>query len=764
MSIDSLLTELNARQRQAACIPRQHALVLAGAGTGKTKTIVARAAYLISTGTPPHRIQIMAFTRRAAAEIVERVKMHLGDAALGLNASTFHAWCMHLIHRAPQAFGCKGYSVIDDDDQLMLFRVLRGTKKPDGLPNASQIHHLYSLARNTLKSLDATLQEHAPEAYKHKDAIGKIMLGYEAKKRERRYLDYDDILDVVAQRLETSLETRSWLANHYDHLLVDEMQDTNPLQWKLINPLREHVTLYCVGDDAQSIYGFRGADFRNVQAFSSRVEKSVTLKLEDNYRSTQQILDTANWLLSRSPLNYEKNLSGVRGPGKQPHLHTFSNEWEEANWITEDILKRRGEGAEWRNHMILVRSSYAARALQASLLAKNIPYDFIGGAKLLESAHVRDLLSVLRLVANPKDEIGWMRFLTLWKGVGEVTATDLIGHLMLAEDLGECIKIISDEPKLPKAAINTVAIVRDFQNDVANAITKAFDALEEQLAGKYRNQDWEKRRGDFSVVEKLAKKHSSILEFIEEYVLDPVYDTQRFRADDRDGVTVITIHSAKGTEREVCYVLNVSPHAYPTSHAIGNPDKVEEERRVLYVALTRAKDELIVTRHAPNGSDGFSLWARSDHSPDEDGPETYFFNLLPEGLFEEHLHQGQTPPTLSVAPDAKEEFHVGIKIDDESQCLTSAEAVLDIAARHLQKLYQMNLTKLWTDYLNAKDKRVFALNQCGVNPNCLSFFLFKKQLMKPEYELQKLDFQGGVVSLDKYFDRLEVEWKRLSRS
>ena len=312
MTIDALLAELNVQQRIAATIERQHALILAGAGTGKTKTVIARAAYLISSGTPAHRIQIMAFTRRAASEIVARVKMYLGNAAQGLNASTFHAWCMHLIHCAPQAFGCKGYSVIDQEDQQLLFKRLRGIRKQRGLPTASEIHDLYSLARNTLQSLDYVLQEHEPEAYKYKDQIAKIMLGYEEKKRERRYLDYDDILDIVAQRLEISADTRNWVASLYDHILIDEMQDTNPLQWKLISPLKEQVTLYCVGDDAQSIYGFRGADFRNVHSFSCRVPGSIILKLEDNYRSTQEILDVSNWLLARSPLGYTK-LSALFG-------------------------------------------------------------------------------------------------------------------------------------------------------------------------------------------------------------------------------------------------------------------------------------------------------------------------------------------------------------------------------------------------------------------------------------------------------------------
>jgi hypothetical protein len=226
-----------------------------------------------------------------------------------------------------------------------------------------------------------------------------------------------------------------------------------------------------------------------------------------------------------------------------------------------------------------------------------------------------------------------------------------------------CLKLLSKEPKVPKRAIEAVTILRDFQNDVAKAVSKAYQAMEELLADRYKNQEWEKRRGDFPLVEKLAKKHSAILEFIEEYVLNPVYETVRSPREDQDRVVIITIHSAKGTEREVCYVMNVSPQAYPTSHAVNHFDRTEEERRVLYVALTRAKDELIVTRHAPRGSEGYNLWAHSNHSAEEDVIETYFFNSLPEGLFQEHVHY-QSPPSFPCgAPKAKGGLQVGIRID-----------------------------------------------------------------------------------------------------
>lgn len=647
MGIEAILTELNEQQKIAACMPNNHALILAGAGSGKTKTIIARAAYLISSGTPAHRIHILTFTRRSASEIVERVKLHLGDAAQGLRASTFHTWCISLMRSAPKAFGYKGFSIIDRDDQLQLFKVVRGKRGKSEVPTAAQICDLYSYARNTGTTLDTTLIKKSPEFHHQKQLIGEIMLAYESRKRERHYLDYDDILDVVAQQITKSPETREWVCAQYDFLLVDEMQDTNPLQWKLLNPLRESVTLFCVGDDAQSIYGFRGADFRNVHSFTSRVENSVLLKLEENYRSTQEILDVSNWLLSQSDLEYGKKLVAVRGKGKKPQLHTFLNEWEEGRWIAEDILNRHELGLEWRNHMVLVRSGFAGRVVEGSLLAKEIPYRFIGGTKLLESAHVRDLLSALRVVGNPQDEIAWMRFLTLWQGIGEVKATQIINKILSVSDINSILGLLKKDLKVPAQATEVIKIVKRFECEVSRSVSNAFKAMEELLGEKYKNQEWDKRRRDFTLVERLAEKHTSILGFMEEYLLDPVHGTQVEKKEDDDVVTVITIHSAKGTECEVCYVINVSPGASPSPYAIGDADEIEEERRVLYVAMTRAKDELIITRR------GFSAWAQSEDSNDDIVKETYFLNSAPKKLFKEKIHKrqpwrgGPDAPTVS---------------------------------------------------------------------------------------------------------------------
>jgi DNA helicase-2/ATP-dependent DNA helicase PcrA len=683
MSITSLISELNESQKIAASMPRQHALILAGAGCGKTKTIVARAAYLIANGTPANRIQILTFTRRSASEIVERVCMNLGDSAESLRASTFHTWCISLIRSAPEAFGCKHYSIIDRDDQEQVFKLVNKTEKTSQIPNAKTLCNIYSLARNTLQPLSVVLLKENPIYFEQKEKIAQIMLAYEAKKRERQYLDYDDILDIVAQTIRTSERVNSWVGSQYDYFLIDEMQDTNPLQWSLLEPLKKRVTLFCVGDDAQSIYGFRGADFKNVHSFSERVQGSVILKLEQNYRSTQEILDVSNWLLSESKLNYGKKLVAVRGHGNSlPALHTFADEWEEGRWIADDLVKRRIAGANWEQHMILVRSGYAARKIEVALLAAEIPYKFIGGMKLLESAHIKDVLSALRVIGNPRDEIGWMRFVTLWQGVGEVTANMLIEKIFSAKTIDECISILKNSEKNLTVASNVLDSIKQNKNNVSLAIKEASKIMEPMLAEKYGKKDsknWDKRKGDFKIIENLAKKHTSILEFISEYLLDPIYGSAITLQEDKNVVTMITVHSAKGTECEVCYVVNVSTGAYPSAWSVGNEDDIEEERRVLYVAMTRAKNELILTRQ------GYRTWTMANpvikevkkdpasnkdyaqicNEDVDDELESYFLNALPAGLFNEQIHVREAFNYSSVPIiENKQPIHVGILLDE----------------------------------------------------------------------------------------------------
>ena len=629
---------LNKEQNSAATWEGGHVLILAGAGCGKTKTIIARAQFLIEYITTAERVQILTFTRKSASEIVERVKNKLGDKANNLKASTFHTWCMSLIRKSPDLFGCRGFSVIDRDDQLTLLRLARSSSdkaKNPLIPRPSDLCDIYSYGRNVGCSLRQAIELKAPESIDEFDEIAKIIRSYEDKKEARKYLDYDDILDVVATQFNNYPKILDWVSSNFTDLLIDEFQDTNPLQWKLISPLIPKLRLFCVGDDAQSIYGFRGADFESIHKFKEKVEGSTVLKLSVNYRSTQEILDLSNWLLNKSNLNYEKNLISDRGPGIVPKIETFTNEWEEASWIIDNLKENRSEGDRWDQNMILCRTAYSARAVEGALIESKIPYKFIGGRKLFESAHVKDVLSALRIIANPQDDLGWMRYLPLWGGVGDKTASDALSQISKNDSLDRCIEILKSYPKISKEALS---ILKEGANGetTEECFKTCADGLYKVLENKYKNKNWEQRLKDFDVIERLSQTTTSILEFLEAYILEPIYLTEALpKGSEDDVVTVITIHSAKGAECKRCYVINVSPGSYPLTRAFSSGANIEEERRVLYVALTRAKDELIVTR-----SGGFSAASSSSKIKiDDQMYERYFLSDLKDELFTNNDHR-----------------------------------------------------------------------------------------------------------------------------
>ena len=662
MSLASLIDELNPQQKQAATTESQHSLVLAGAGCGKTKTIVARAAYLIDQGIPANQIQILTFTRRSASEIVARVELALGEQAKGLRASTFHTFCMYLLRRVPKAFGLEQFSIIDRDDQLMMFRLIRGKddkKNPNQLPKPQELCDLYSFARNTRQKLSDALEKQHPEHLAFKDQIAEIMKEYETRKRARSFLDYDDILAIVASALDQSDGLADYVASLCKHMLVDEMQDTNPLQWALLEPLKDKVSLFCVGDDAQSIYGFRGADFENIHHFKDRVPNAQVFKLEQNYRSTQEILDLSNWLLDQSEIQYNKRLDAHRGEGVKPRMHIFPNEFDEAKWIAIDIKERHYlQGSKWSDHMVLVRSSFAARHIEAACIAANAPYRFIGGMKLLETAHVKDLLSLLRVIANPLDDIAWMRFLTLWNGVGDVGASRLAQQLLLEPEFDLIFDKLEKFGRIPAETVLIMKQMTVLKQEVQACVSLGIQAIEAQLAENYK-KDWNRRQGDFELVKQLASKHNQLGEFLEEYVLDPVSISEIERQSDSDVVTLITIHSAKGTEQKVCYVVNVTPGQYPHARAQGDFNDVEEERRVLYVALTRAQNELILTKQ------NLSLWARDVIDEQGRKVESYFLNDLTRNLCSMETHHKPRQQTVKSALIERQSINLdfGINLD-----------------------------------------------------------------------------------------------------
>lgn len=670
------MEEYNKEQQEAINFNGKHLLLLAGAGTGKTKTIVGRAAYLIEKGIPAEKIQILTFTKRAASEIVERVKANIaGRDAHALNGSTFHSWCNQLITNFPNLFGASNFTVIDADDQLSLMKMACGNEnqgygkmriKPQ------KILDLFSFARNTRINLTETLRrqmfngkidsETSEEIEEIRPELELLIREYQKLKVQQKYLDYDDLLIVVGNRLNKDEEARKILSKAFEYILVDEMQDTNPLQWFLLAPFENICKLFCVGDDAQSIYSFRGADFKNIHSFKDRVSDSEIKKLDKNYRSTQEILDISNWLLDKSPILYNKKLHAHRGPGKKPVILNVANQFEEANYIAQKILKDFQEGGKgFSDFLILSRSQYYTKPLQAVFLQKKIPYETYGGRKFLEAAHIKDVIAILRVINNPLDQIAWMRYLTFVHGIGAVRASNYLKEILSTDTSqlsGEILKSIIPGAEGEKIKTYYDAVSENKHN-VKVSVSKLYEAMELDLALKYP-KDWqEKRKGDFPVLEMLAEHYSSLGEFITEGILDnssslggnhTLEGSKIKTTEHKEHVIISTVHSAKGLEADVCFVLNVSPKSYPSSYSLGSTEEIEEERRVLYVALTRAKNELIITR-TTNSLNAY----HSDTTADFDDPEVnsaYFLEDLPEHLVtQESPELGYQRPKDATAPN-----------------------------------------------------------------------------------------------------------------
>lgn len=630
------MDSLNEQQKYAATFKGKHLLVLAGAGTGKTRTIIARAKYLIQSGVNPKRILILSFTRKSAAEIVERISIELPTTkSEGLIGSTFHSWCMAIIQNNPDIFPQASYTLLDREDQESCFRLLCGRKwghknKYDEKVAPKSIVDIYSYMANAQCSLSDAIRmkmyNNAPETLNVDDdneVLKGVIVMYLDYKRSRKYIDYDDILLIVSKYLKRNEELRKHIAGLYDHILVDEMQDTNPLQYELLSSFYEDCHLFCVGDDAQSIYAFRGADFNTIHKFSDIVTGAEVCKLTINYRSTQEILDLANWVIGNSPLNYDKKLIANRGNGEMPQILHWRDEWEEAENIALTLLDEfKIHGKKWGDNLVLSRSSWGMRKVEGSLIKHKIPYRIFGGSSLMQSRHIRDVVAPMRIVSNYLDEIAWSRYLQLWEGIGPVASAKIIGKVINEKNLDDCLFSLM-EMNLQKEIADTLVQISNLQFDPANAITEALGVMFGRLKQIYKDE-WEWRKDDFPILSEVAKKTGSISEFVSEYILDPqldLYAKDGGKVDDR--VILSTIHSAKGLEAENVFLVNASSKSYPTPKAVLNgEDAIEEERRCLYVALTRAKNKLRVYRDM-----------QSIHVSNSD-EQFYFLNEVPLELFE----------------------------------------------------------------------------------------------------------------------------------
>lgn len=602
---------LNNEQRMAASYGGKNLLVLAGAGTGKTRTIIARAIYLIEHGEDPTRIKILSFTKKSANEIVNRIKVESNNnpRAEQLSGSTFHSWCMDIISTYPQLFHAEKYTCIDAEDRELAFKLIMGRvcgKKRIKLNQRciltpDDIQEIFSYAVNTKKNLSDSIRikknikgddkEVLDSVLKIKEICESVIKEYINYKKERRYIDYDDMLNIVAVGLKKNEQLRYVVASKYSHILVDEAQDTNPLQWLLLESFYKDCHLFCVGDDAQSIYAFRGADFKSIHSFEERIPNGEIYKLSRNYRSTQEILDLSNWLLNQSQEKYDKDLVSERGTGKKPTIYYLDSDWEEAEIVTSIIQKGYVEDGRYHDFLVLSRGIYAARKVEAACIQKNIPYAIFGGTSLMKSAHVRDVISALRIISNYRDELAWTRYLLLWQGIGEVSAARIISNVLEQESLTNSIACIRSMLPLGTEAYDTLIELMDVADCPKAAIDIAVKHMDQRLQQRYDN--WDYRKHDFDALKLVAQKCSDISSFITEYIIDPAAELSGKDPvkTPLDTIIISTIHSAKGLEAKHCFIINVTPKSFPSSQAV-TEDEIEEERRCLYVAMTRAKDYL----------------------------------------------------------------------------------------------------------------------------------------------------------------------------
>lgn len=637
------LSSLNEEQQKAVTFSGKHALVIAGAGTGKTRTIIHRAVYLLSQGVRPDKILILSFTRKSAREIVERIKQFQdAGSVLNLSGQTFHSWCSQIIKNNPQVFEQYDYTLLDSEDVDSLFKLLFTQKyknnKTVDQKLYSKIQSVYSYMLNTRKPLIEAIKiqecgnmsgdETEKYIKDNEDVFKEIMRDYIAYKKKNKLFDYDDLLYITANGLAQNEEARKFISSKYEHILVDEFQDTNPLQYQLLESFYDNCHLFCVGDDAQSIYAFRGADFKSMHNFTKIVPNSSKLYLNTNYRSTQEILDISNWLLEQSSIDYNKHLKAYRGQGAKPVIEYVYDEYSEANSVTDKILLYfMNKNIDYSSHMVLSRTLSGLRQVEGACVMKKIPYKIYGGSSLMKSRHIRDVVSAMRIIANYKDGLAWHRYLQLWNKIGPATAVNLSEYMVNADNLEQALEILKTK-KIDKRVWEVLEAAFPYSSSPSEMITKILTLMDLRFAEIYKEEWLNWRKHDFAVLEEIAASTTSVTEFITEYILDHALESSFLDADKpKECVILSTIHSAKGLEADVCHLLNVTPYSYPSKRAVKEGEEnIEEERRCLYVALTRAKNELILySRYFTTAGSGMTDYTGQSH---------YFFNELPEELYE----------------------------------------------------------------------------------------------------------------------------------
>jgi DNA helicase-2/ATP-dependent DNA helicase PcrA len=606
------LDDLNEAQRRAVLHTDGPLLVIAGAGSGKTRTLASRVARLIDDGAAPDRILLLTFTRRAATDMLRRAAALIADRSAGrVWGGTFHGTANRLLRRYGAAVGLDdGFTVIDQSDSESLFGMLRselglGNGKTR-FPRKSTIAAVYSRTVNAQTPLAQTLDERFPWCSEHRDELRDVFRAYTARKREHNVVDYDDLLLYWRALLESPVAAA--VRGQFDHVLVDEYQDTNRIQADILMALcGSDGSLTVVGDDAQAIYSFRGASVENILRFPDEYPGATVVKLEQNYRSTPQILGAANAVIAASKEQFPKQLWTERSDGSMPRLATCLDEAAQADYVCDAVLELRETGIDLRDQAVLFRTGHHSDGLELELSRRRIPFVKFGGLRFLEAAHVKDLLAMLRVVDNPRDQLAWHRVLQMVPGIGPATARKIMTHLettAAAEGSDRLTVFTAGGFALGAESRTPVVELQGALADCRGEGSEPSPAVQiDRLLGfcaivfEHTYDDAKSRLADLEHLASLAVDYPTRSRFLTELMLDPPESTSDLAGPphlDDDYLTLSTIHSAKGGEWRAVFLIHAADGNIPSDMALGEAGGLEEERRLMYVALTRAKDHLHV--------------------------------------------------------------------------------------------------------------------------------------------------------------------------
>jgi DNA helicase-2/ATP-dependent DNA helicase PcrA len=659
-SQSELLDTLNPQQRTAAEHGSGPLLVIAGAGTGKTKTLAARVAALIGRGAAPQSILLLTFTRRAASEMLRRAGQVVGETvAASVWGGTFHATANRLLRMYSQSLGLpQGFTVMDQGDAQDLLHLVRTDfgleQSTSRFPQKGTLLAIYSRCVNTGEKLEEVLPQYFPWCEEQCENLKRLFAEYVERKIKRDVLDYDDLLLYWDQALQEPV-VRTSLGERFRHVLVDEYQDTNPLQAGILRKLWEGMTavrandcsLMVVGDDAQSIYRFRGATVENILRFPEHFPGAATVTLEQNYRSVGPILEASNAVMSYAKNRYTKNLWSERPSERLPKLITTADELEQCNVVAQQILGHREEGIPLIRQAVLVRTGHFSDALEVELSRRNIPFVKWGGLKFLETAHIKDLLAFLRILENPRDELSWMRVLQMLESIGPGRARQAVAELDARKDPATALAAWKPPPAAKSQVEKLTQLLQALtKKDPEPPLPAQISQVRKFYAPifKKRYDQPEMRERDLEQLELLAQQGQSRAKFLADLTLDPPVSTGDLAGPpilDEEYVVISTIHSAKGCEWDVVYLIHASDGVLPSDMSDGEAD-LEEERRLLYVAMTRARDRLYLTfplryyhrKHALGDAHSFAQLSR----------------FIPPELFPRFEREGSTPITPNGAP------------------------------------------------------------------------------------------------------------------